>query len=434
VALLAPRSLLRVAAVLVAVELVTIVGASSAYFPLLRVERAIRWTLLALLLVVAVALLRGARLRRPGIAVGLALAFLGLAFLSAAWSVSARITTTHAASVAVLLVVVAGLAWAAGEERAGLVALLWALVAGGVLTALAGVAVVLVSRHTGLEPASQSYPVRYRGFGGNPDTAPLLLAIVTPAAVALALRGPGRRWACAALALFAGSIAPSGSRGALLAAAAGALVTAWVVLPAWRTRALAALAVLAVAGAAVVVSALPKPLPPQAAHTPAYSPRADDVLPLDKEPGYGGSTKVFVRSLTTSSGRIVAWNGALRQARDRLVAGYGFATEDRVFVDRYPIFFARRTESSYLGTLLQLGLAGLLLLLALVGAILVGGLRALRGGGDRVLVGALAGSFVAGLLLAAVQSYMWSVGGTGALALWLVAALLVAASRTPNSA
>jgi O-antigen ligase len=99
------------------------------------------------------------------------------------------------------------------------------------------------------------------------------------------------------------------------------------------------------------------------------------------------------------------------------------------------VFFARRVENAYLGTLLELGLVGLALLLALVVSILAPVPRALRLVGDRAVLVAATGGVVAGLVLAAVQSFLYAVGGTGALAFWLVAALLVAAtSQIPNEA
>jgi hypothetical protein len=428
------RTLERIAAALVALELATIVAATSSNWHILNFDRTLRWLLLAALVgVTALLVWRGwSRPRRAVAPAWLALAFVGLALLSTAWSAAGGLTYPHAISLGVLLFVVAGLTYQASRERVEL--LLWAVVGGAALVAIAGAVLLVVARHTALEPASVQYATRYRGLGGNPDTAPLLLAIALPAALAFALRGRKLGWA--AVALFVASIAPSASRGALVASVGGSLAVAWILLPAWRTRGLAVVAILGVAVVSVGVSKIPKPLPPTHQKAkPAFSPNAELVLPLNTEPGYGGATDVFVRSLTSSSGRVIAWKGALRQARDRIVAGYGFGTEDRVFVDRYPIFFANRVENAYLGTLLELGIVGLLLLLVLLGAIARDAVRALRRGGDRLTLAGSGGAFVAGTLLAVVQSYLWSVGGTGSLAMWLAAALLVAASsQAPNSA
>ena len=40
----------------------------------------------------------------------------------------------------------------------------------------------------------------------------------------------------------------------------------------------------------------------------------------------------------TSSGRTQAWRGAIGQAEQRPVVGYGFGTESRVFIDRWSGF------------------------------------------------------------------------------------------------
>jgi hypothetical protein len=236
--------------------------------------------------------------------------------------------------------------------------------------------------------------------------------------------------------LLVASIAPSASRGAFLASAIGSLTV--VVLVGWsrRSQALAVVAIVLIGAASVGVTKIPKPLQTHdsGTSTPRFLANAEYGLPLDSEPGYLGTTSAR-RTLTTSSGRATAWEGAFRQARERIVTGYGFGTEDRVFIDRYPVFFARRVENAYLGTLLELGLVGLALLLALVVSILAPVPRALRLVGDRAVLVAATGGVVAGLVLAAVQSFLYAVGGTGALAFWLVAALLVAAtSQIPNEA
>ena len=97
------------------------------------------------------------------------------------------------------------------------------------------------------------------------------------------------------------------------------------------------------------------------------------------------------RTLTGSSGRTEAWRGALGLAADRPLVGYGFGTEDRTFVDRYVFFNSNVPENSYIGILLQLGLVGLLLLLALVGrprvAVAATGLAQHRRGCDGVVRG-----------------------------------------------
>jgi O-antigen ligase len=378
----------------------------------------------------------GRRPRRLGRTAWLAVAFVALAFLSTLWSAAGRLSWPHAALVAVLLVMLAGIGFAVQGDEERIRLQLEGIVGGASLTALAGVAILVVDRHLALEPAQVTYPTRYRGLGGNPDTAALLFGIAVPIALALALRPGPRRWLhAAACVLLVASIAPSASRGALLASAVGSLAVVLLTRWSWRSQTLAVAGIVLVGVVAIGVSKIPKPLNVPPTPDPGFVANADIGLPLDNEPGYLGSGGVGKRSLTTSSGRVTAWEGALRQARERIVAGYGFATEDRVFVDRYPVFFARRVENAYLGTLLQLGVVGLGLLAALLVSILAPVPRALRAARDRAVLVAATGGLVAGLVLAMVQSFLFAVGGTGSLAFWLTAALVVAAtSQIPNEA
>jgi O-antigen ligase len=131
---------------------------------------------------------------------------------------------------------------------------------------------------------------------------------------------------------------------------------------------------------------------------------------------------VFRRSLLTSSGRADAWQGAIVQALDRPVLGYGFGTEERVFVDRYRFFNAMWPENSYIGALLQLGAIGAALLVALIGSVILTGARVARR--DAAAAAATA-VVVAGGIGALVQSYVWSVGNVATGSLWIAAALAV---------
>jgi hypothetical protein len=72
------------------------------------------------------------------------------------------------------------------------------------------------------------------------------------------------------------------------------------------------------------------------------------------------------RTMFGSSGRAQAWDGALHQAARRPGAGYGFGTENKVFVDRFYSFEGDFVENTYLGILLQVGAAGLAVFLLLL--------------------------------------------------------------------
>jgi hypothetical protein len=166
----------------------------------------------------------------------------------------------------------------------------------------------------------------------------------------------------------------------------------------------------------------PQPVP--------FSPRdAETVMPLKDEisfPRRGQPQRQ--RSLFDSSGRFDAWRGVLDQAGQRPVAGYGFGTEERAFVDRYFFHYSTRIENSFLATLLQLGVVGLALLVALLGALVAPAWRARASVAPASLrvASAAAGALVAGIGLAVTQSFLTSVGSPATAPFWISAFLLAA--------
>jgi O-antigen ligase len=355
------------------------------------------FTLLGVALVCAAA--TRTRRRLPWTFLSLATALVALATVSAAWSVDASLTLRRAGSLALLFAVAAALL--AASPRRVLVGLL----GGAVAVGLAGLATLAFDHAAAVQPASTQYPARFEGFEQNPNTAALLFALAVPIAVYLLLATPtlpARLVVGAALLLFAGSITASGSRGPMLGGLAGALVVVGGVASGRRRLVLAAAAV-AVFGACLGISRIPQAKPAPAASSGAPTIR---------------------RTLFTSSGRRAAWSGAIRQAADRPVAGYGFGTEALVFVDRYAAFDSDLVENSYIGAALQLGLAGLVLLLAVVLAALGPFARAPSAGIDA----AYAGVAVAALVVGVTQSYLFSVGNIGTLTAW-VSLFLVAGQR-----
>lgn len=395
-----------------------------------------RWVVLALLLAAgagaAAPALRAVRLpRRAPLA---AAALLALAFLSTAWSVAPRLTFERAVSLAILLAA-AALVSAVAAARPGLgEAVALGLLAGAVAVGLLGLVVLAAAHGDAVASASPQTPARYRGFGQNPNTASLLFAVVLPIAIwalfAARARLP-RSAAAAAVLLLGGSIVASGSRGALVAAAAGSAVTVVALAGSARLRVLGALLVVAalVAGAALqsipstsVASAAaatqPVPLAPRGGFR-----NAEGDYPLDADIGRplpGGGEPALQRSFSSSSGRADAWRGAVHQTARRPLLGYGFGTEARVFVDRYYRFFGGLPEDSYIGISLQLGIVGLLALLALFATCLLPLPR--RPGIAWACVGVVA----AGMVMAVVQSYVYSVGNIAAAPLWIAAFLVPA--------
>jgi O-antigen ligase len=376
-----------------------------------------------LVLALAYARKRPGRLDRMVAATGAAL--VAVAIASAAWSVEPRHTLATAAAFAAVLVIAAALARAASPEMRR--RLLWALVSGAALVAVAGLLVAVISPHDAVQTATGSVGRRYRGLGVNPNTDAMLFATAVPVCAVLGLeaRRGARVAAAVSFALFAGSIVAAGSRGAAAAAVAGLLVLAVMYGRAAWPRAVTGGAAIALAVTAVFVTAVSGPLTPaQAAHarttvgnTEPYTPNdAEYILRLADE--YGSDSSTGSRSLFDTSGRIQAWRGALGQGIDRPLLGYGFGTEEHVFVDRYRAFEGGVPENSFIGGFLQLGAFGLALLLALVIALVA---AARRRGGPQAAIGLAV--LATGLVLAVVQSYIYSVGNVATLGLWLCAFL-----------
>jgi O-antigen ligase len=194
-------------------------------------------------------------------------------------------------------------------------------------------------------------------------------------------------------------------------ALAGALVLVLFRGGTWRRRSELVAVTLVAFAAAVAISQIPDPEPaPSPATAAAVAPTR--------------------RTLFTSSGRRAAWRGAIRQAADRPLLGYGFGTEEDAFVNRYAGFASELPENSYIGAALQLGLAGLGLFLAAV--VLAFGRFARRierwNAAARPCAAACAGGAVAALVGAITQSYVFSVGNVATVTAWLSMFLLASAT------
>jgi hypothetical protein len=415
---------LVVAATIFAVSL-----ASSSVGELILVGRPARWVMLAVLGAVSVAAaLLVARRRLPLLAYALPFGLLALAYDSTGWSVDPSLTARRTTAFAALIVAGAALASLAAArpevERAVLVGILL----GATALALGGLAVLAFAHGDAVQAADTQSPARYQGLGGNPNTAAMLLALGVPLALWLTLQGGRvavRALAGATLALLAGSVVASASRGALIAAPVGSLVLVGATTRGRRRLVLAA-ATAAAFGLGVWITQLPKALPEPAQRASASTPtspaverNAERALPLSQEIGReNGAHPSIRRRLFGSSGRSQAWAGALHTWERRPVTGYGFGTEERAFVDRYYFFNAGLPENSYIGTLLQLGLVGLALLVAAASWAL----------GQFRLSPPAAGVLAAGLVLAVTQSYLFAVGNDATIPVWLAWFMLAAAA------
>jgi O-antigen ligase len=154
------------------------------------------------------------------------------------------------------------------------------------------------------------------------------------------------------------------------------------------------------------------------------TPTSNVAARLTDEIGSSQANAAQGRTLLGTSGRAQAWVGALHTAAERPVAGYGFGTEDRVFVDRWFSFEGDRPENSYIGIFLQLGVVGLALLIGIGIALIAAGRRALHSTSNRALGAACFGVVAAGATLSIAQSYVYAVGDIGTLAFWSMAFVL----------
>lgn len=398
------------------------------------VGRPARWVLLfALLALAAIAVLRERRpLRIPISVVAAALALTLLALVSAAWSVDPRITFERAVTLGVMFTAAAAIAQAYGGERRDVI--LYGVVGGAGAVAIAGLAVLAFDHHAAVEAATRDLPPRYQGLGENPNTVPLLLAPCLPLVVWLLAGERSRRTRILLVALgllFDGSIIASGSRGSLIAGFVGIGVIALFAPLRARLRAILLCTTAVVLAASIGIALLPTSegpswVPPPAPHVaaapgshpkPGYT-NVEGAFPLDSDIGsILPDSKPSRRTLFGLTGRGEAWRGAIDLADERPVDGYGFGTESIVFVDRWADFVGGLPESSYIGMYLQLGAAGVIALVALLAALAVALVR------RRWAAAGPLGALTAGVILAVVQSYIYSVGDIATLALWTTAFL-----------
>jgi hypothetical protein len=425
--------------VLVALVVWTALAVSHVDVLNIPVARAVRWGMLALLagLAVAYALTAGSprAWRPPPAPATVAVAFCGLATLSAAWSVDPALTLGRALTFDLLVLAAAALAIGTRGEPRAVGQLLLGVLGGAALVAAGGVLAVALGDERATVPATVGIPTRYNGLGGNPNTMALLLAVALPLAAWAALTAATRAGRLLALAVFLlldGSIVASGSRGAIAAAFAGLLP---LVLTVERRRVALAAGLVALLAVNVAATQIPQTAerdpvlnPEFGGERPIAAGDAQFILPLQDEIGYELREVRRRRGLLETSGRTKAWSGALEQTAQRPLLGYGFGTEEHVFVDRFYVFLADRVENSFLGTVLQLGAVGLAALLALLVALGVAGARAIGGaeGERRAVALACAGVCAAAVVFAVTQSFLTSVGSPATAPAWIAAFLLAA--------
>lgn len=410
--------------------------------------RTARWVALVCLAAIAAVLAVRGRgsggSRTLGLVLGMGAWFCALGIVSTAWSVDPRLTFGRAGSFALLFVAAGGLAIAARSRPAVSTRVLQGILAATVAATIAGLLLILYSHADAIQPPSHEQPSRLKGLGANPDTMAMLAAVATPIALWTLLHARSRRERAFALAswlLLVGSLAGYGSRGGFLAATVGMLAVSLLLNASWRKRLVLALTVcVAMAGATAAGTQIVKPLP--YTPTPGKLPGGKVGVPTAGQ-ALGGNGPTYTgrladelyrfyygrRSLFASSGRLEAWYTAVQEGNARPVLGFGFGTEERVFVDRIYSFDGGHVENSFIGMYLQLGAIGLLSLVALLGGVCVAIVAGTRRADLRSPSLAFAGVVGAGLVLMLVQSYAYSVGNVATVAFWT--ASLVAAAANP---
>jgi len=399
------------------------------------VGRPLRWACLLALAACALALEARPLARRLWPPAAPAAGLIVLAIASAAWSVAPRLTLGRACSFGVLLVLAFALAQGAGGRPELVRRLLLAVLVAATAVAAAGLVVLALVHGSAVQAATDQYGARYRGLGQNPNTVAALLGVVLPLAAwqVWERRGWERAAALGAFVLLDGSIVASGSRGALLSGAAALVAFSLCAARTVRLQATLVASVVALTVLNIGLAQIPNAVRGAPPSPPSDTRNAERILPLDREIGRGDPSAPapgIKRRLLGGSGRSVAWRGAISTAAERPVAGYGFGTEERAFVDRYYYFAAGAPENSYIGVGLQLGVAGVALLLALALTLLAASVATVRAlnGEVRRTAAAAAAVLVGGLALALTQSYVVSVGNVATASVWICGLLALALS------
>lgn len=435
-----------------AATIVLVVLASGSVRTLVSVASPLRWAGLCIFAGLALLWARSAavdpsRLLTVLVPAGLLSA---LALDSTVWSVTPGSTFAHAVSFALLLLGAGAVATVARDVApARLVA--EALVGAATVVCLAGPCVYAFVPHEAAQLQAPTVPFRWAGLGENPNTVQLLAAVCAVPALWLTLASGGRRrvaFGCAFVVLCAQVVA-SGSRDGAIGVALGALVFVMLIPLARGARVVALFGVFALAAALVGGvallnhTALPEPSAASAARAaPAPAPPSGSAIgksssspklvlpPLDYE---FGTIQMTPRTLFGTGGRAQAIREGIDQANERPVAGWGFGTEQRVFINRVATFRSNEVEDSYVGLYLELGALAPLLWVALALALAWSAIRARRrlDRGGRLAVAGLAGAAASGYVLGVGQSYVYSAGNVATLTFWLVAFLTAGIAGVP---
>jgi hypothetical protein len=475
---LADRSRVWALPGLIAFSIIVFTAGSGSVARLKHVATEGRWVVLFAELGLA-AVLAWRTVRAVGVSRGLLIfglfagAFAALGVVSTAWSPTPRVTFERAVSVGVLFIVAACVAASVGYDPRARRRILAGIGAGAGLVAVIGFLMLALGLSGAAQEASRVTPWRFRGFGENPNTIPVLGAAVMPVVTWLWLttteRFPRFIWALCFVALLATAVATQ-SRGGLVGAFVGVALVLGLLIERWPRRAMAVASLGVVVALGIVLRQATQPQPPAfyssvrpappaatvvpykpakvrsrggksravvnklAPPRPSASYRAAQLPPRDSEIGFPSLSRSGVSDI--ASGRVAAWAGALQLIKGEPLLGYGFGTESKIFVDRWYYFESDLPENSSIGILLQLGIVGFGLMVALLALLIVGSVRALRArvAETRSLAIVGLGTLAGAVTVTFIQSYIYSVGNVASQSVWIVAFLLSAAVLGPRSA
>lgn len=138
----------------------------------------------------------------------------------------------------------------------------------------------------------------------------------------------------------------------------------------------------------------------------------------------------YYRPETISSigGRIQIWPIALNLITLKPILGYGFGVEDKIFTFKHAVplgQYVSYVHNSYLGMLLQLGIAGFVIFFIPLFILLFKELFSKQDTSVLLLRRALRASFMAGLLCSILESWVYSVGNAQAFPFWIMVMLLI---------
>lgn len=379
-------------------------------FPLLDIARWLPSLILALMALLCFAFSRHCvrGLKRFD---ALFIAFVALAYLSAVYSIEPTTTFARTSSLLIFYAAIFGAAWALSDKRGEEVVVRNLLTCGFVVFGLSLVALLYPSW-------SFPYYLRFQGVMGNPNALGLLVALVLPLAFWAAIERRQRRyWLLIAVMLL--DLILSQSRLELLTTSVG---TAYYLFNAVLNRRHAV--VIAIGGLVIlniILTQFSFVLLTGSPRTPGDYSVNSWVAQWQDNP----------RNIewASGSGRFVAWQYGVQYLAERPLTGFGFGTEDQIYVYHgvrpgSTPFSGLYFHNSYLGLALQVGILGALIFFAPLLKLAVAELRHNGAYSENPLRFALRGVLLAGLASALFESWLYSMGNAFAFPFWTCVMLL----------